>query len=184
MTARRLKIMARYARGRILDIGYAQMPNPHLEGDVIGLDPAEAPCPPNYRNVVVGTLDDAPFGDDEFDTVVAGEVIEHVEEPLKFLRNCRRLLKPGGRLVLSTINPFFPPIVLLNWLMIPRFYFAPDHVFEIAPRFLVRFLRETGFRLVKMRSGGTPLPIGGGRCIALPTPRALSFHVIYLAEAE
>ena len=26
--------------------------------------------------------------------------------------------------------------------------------------------------------------VGGGRCITMPTPRALSFHVIYVVEAE
>ena len=38
-------------------------------------------------------------------TMVAGiEVIEHVEAPINLLRNARRLLKPGGRIVLTTPN--------------------------------------------------------------------------------
>ncbi len=38
------------------------------------------------------------------DTIVAGEVIEHLEKPLEFLKECRRILKNKGRLVLTTPN--------------------------------------------------------------------------------
>jgi 2-polyprenyl-3-methyl-5-hydroxy-6-metoxy-1,4-benzoquinol methylase len=43
----------------------------------------------------------------QFDAIVAGEVIEHVENPGMLLRNLRRHLKSGGRLIISTPNPFF-----------------------------------------------------------------------------
>jgi 2-polyprenyl-6-hydroxyphenyl methylase / 3-demethylubiquinone-9 3-methyltransferase len=39
-----------------------------------------------------------------FDAVLALEVVEHVAEPNQFLRNCAALVKPGGLLVLSTLN--------------------------------------------------------------------------------
>lgn len=41
-----------------------------------------------------------------FDTIVAGELIEHLDSPGTFLRNIRRHLQPDGHLVLSTPNPF------------------------------------------------------------------------------
>jgi 2-polyprenyl-3-methyl-5-hydroxy-6-metoxy-1,4-benzoquinol methylase len=46
----------------------------------------------------------AQLGHDSFDLVTAIEVIEHVESPIGFLRNVRRLLAPGGVAVITTPN--------------------------------------------------------------------------------
>lgn len=48
----------------------------------------------------------AQFADESVDAVIAGEVFEHVlNHPLGLLRELRRVLRPGGTLVLSTPNP-------------------------------------------------------------------------------
>ncbi|MGO8953617.1 MAG: bifunctional 2-polyprenyl-6-hydroxyphenol methylase/3-demethylubiquinol 3-O-methyltransferase UbiG [Rhodomicrobium sp.] len=39
-----------------------------------------------------------------FDAVIASEVVEHVADVDSFLRTCRALCKPGGLLILSTLN--------------------------------------------------------------------------------
>jgi 2-polyprenyl-3-methyl-5-hydroxy-6-metoxy-1,4-benzoquinol methylase len=44
------------------------------------------------------------LGEEKFALVTAVEVIEHVETPIGFLRNARRLLQAGGRLVITTPN--------------------------------------------------------------------------------
>jgi len=44
------------------------------------------------------------IGEGQFSMVTAVEVIEHVEAPINLLRNARRLLKPGGRVVITTPN--------------------------------------------------------------------------------
>lgn len=45
-----------------------------------------------------------PFRDGEFDAVVSIEGIEHIERPFDFVRECRRVLKPGGLLAITTPN--------------------------------------------------------------------------------
>src|SRR5215210_9225113 len=42
-----------------------------------------------------------------FDVVTMGEIIEHVENPGLMMRNMRRHLKPGGKLIVTTPNAFF-----------------------------------------------------------------------------
>lgn len=43
-----------------------------------------------------------PFDNESFDYVVAGELIEHLKDPVGFISECMRVLKPGGYLAIST----------------------------------------------------------------------------------
>lgn len=43
--------------------------------------------------------------DDEFDTVMTAEVIEHLENPGEFLQNCRDHMEQDGRILVTTPNP-------------------------------------------------------------------------------
>lgn len=45
-----------------------------------------------------------PFADGEFDAMVSIEGIEHLENPSFFVRECARIVKPGGLVFLSTPN--------------------------------------------------------------------------------
>ena len=50
-----------------------------------------------------------------FDTIVAGELIEHLPNPGTFLENMSRHLKPDGPLVITTPNPFYSKQVWKIW---------------------------------------------------------------------
>lgn len=52
--------------------------------------------------VIVGTLDTAPVRESAYDIVAFTDVIEHVRQPLDFLRRVQTLLKPGGLAFLVT----------------------------------------------------------------------------------
>jgi 2-polyprenyl-3-methyl-5-hydroxy-6-metoxy-1,4-benzoquinol methylase len=58
--------------------------------------------------VIIADLDDpealSELAAGDFDVVTAGDVLEHLRDPLLVLRSCRRLLKPSGFLVVSVPN--------------------------------------------------------------------------------
>src|SRR5690606_24625687 len=106
----RLKRMARLAQhGAVaLDIGWAQTPNQFLSNKtVVGFDVDDRVLPNNYKSSVTGKVEEIAnlLPSESFDVILAGELIEHLETPYEFLRDCLALLRPGGKLVLSTPNP-------------------------------------------------------------------------------
>lgn len=54
--------------------------------------------------VITGELTDQSFESEAFDAIAMSHVIEHVGDPAALLSRCRKLLKPGGRLVMLTPN--------------------------------------------------------------------------------
>jgi SAM-dependent methyltransferase len=65
--------------------------------------------------------------DEQFDLVVAGEVIEHLDAPGLFLRNLARMLRPGGRCVVTTPNPWYINAILKNAIKGSTFLESVDH---------------------------------------------------------
>ena len=61
-----------------------------------------------------------PFVNDAFDVVISINVLEHVADPLSVLQECRRVLRPGGRLYLH-FPPFYSPwgAHLDGWIKFP-----------------------------------------------------------------
>ena len=71
----RHKLMAGYAKkGKTLDVGFGNVPNQFLKNP-IGIDLGKAPKPKNYSKVVVGDACNMPFENEEFDNILAGEII-------------------------------------------------------------------------------------------------------------
>lgn len=176
----RLKKMARFASGKILDIGFAALPNRFLKGDVYGLD-IDAPnsIPPNYKGSFVHDATRLVELGEKFDTIVAGEIIEHLDNPHAFLAGCFDVLNPGGVLLISTPNPYHPPMALLESLMIRRFYYDLGHVNIFLPRFLIRLIERYGFKDVRMYSGGFVPPFLKWD---IPAPYPLCEHNIYIGR--
>lgn len=74
---------------------------------VIGLDTdARAVASARSRGLDVrrGTVQSHHFSDETFDVITISHVIEHVLDPLGLLRECYRILRPGGSLYLVTPN--------------------------------------------------------------------------------
>jgi 2-polyprenyl-3-methyl-5-hydroxy-6-metoxy-1,4-benzoquinol methylase len=83
-----------------------------------------------------------------FQTIVAGEIIEHLENPGRFLRNMRRHLTDDGVLIVSTPNPFYAGSAWKIWR-----YGKPavheDHMGWQDPTTLTQLLLRTGFEPIE-----------------------------------
>ena len=56
---------------------------------------------------LVGDLEDLPFKNNSFDTIICSEVIEHLLEPERAFREFGRVLKSRGFLIVTTPNPLY-----------------------------------------------------------------------------
>ena len=54
---------------------------------------------PGYRHLCLGNACHMPFADEEFQTVLAVSVLEHLSQPQEVLAEVSRILQPGGHLV-------------------------------------------------------------------------------------
>jgi ubiquinone/menaquinone biosynthesis C-methylase UbiE len=105
-----------------------------------------------------------------FDLVLCTEVIEHIPQSVAALRGMRRLLKPGGVLVLSTPQRFSPLELAAKIAFLPgviqlvrKVYREPvletGHVNLMTARTVQRQLRIAGFELVEQHRSGMYLPL-------------------------
>ena len=93
--------------------GILSEPLARLGADVTGIDPVEesiGAARAHAQSLSLSITYRAATAEDlvreglVFDAAVASEVVEHVADVPSFLRTCRALLKPGGLLILSTLN--------------------------------------------------------------------------------
>jgi len=85
----------------------------------------------------------------KFDTIVAGELIEHLSNPGLFLERAKKHLTEGGRLVLTTPYPFSLLYTLYALFKFPKTCQNPEHTCWFCPRTIGELARRSGFRIVK-----------------------------------
>jgi len=96
-------------------------------------------------HVVVGH--ELPFEDGSFDVVTAWSVIEHVADVRASLAEWRRLLRPGGVLVVDTSDALCWKVRLLGARY--RRFWSPHHSYVFTPENLGRLMEQAGFELLR-----------------------------------
>ncbi|NJP07611.1 MAG: methyltransferase domain-containing protein [Chloroflexaceae bacterium] len=182
---RRLALLAEAAIGpTVLDIGYVSLPNPYLQDlTCVGFDkrlPDEHGMP--YQEAIRGDVQDIAhiLAGRQFDSILCGELIEHLENPYQFLRDVHGLLADHGRLILSTPNPLGFPVFVCELLRIKRFFYTRWHTYYFLPRWVERLLDHTGYEVLQIRPVGLWL---SGVALAV-VPVALSYQVVYVARKK
>lgn len=95
---------------------------------------------------VIGDVVEVPFSGGSADAVVATAVIEHLEEPGRLLVECRRILRPGGLVVLTTPEPMMERISAKIGLLKES---GHHHTFDLHT--LHSLLSEAGFTVLETR---------------------------------
>jgi len=133
----------------------------HAGADVVGADVAEAALAraraarPELAFDLVPIDGPLPYEDSTFALVWASEVIEHVADTARWFAAVRRVIAPGGRLLLTTPAHGRVGMALRG---VER-YSEPlgDHLHLYTRRSLVEVLSDFGFSEIEVRSrGGLP----------------------------
>lgn len=107
--------------------------------------------------IIQGTLDADELQGCRFDVITLWDVIEHLNDPSAALDKLYRLLKPGGLVVVHTMNIDS----LTAKIMGPRWPWLMDmHIHYFSRRTLVKFLKKSGFEVIWTGAQGRYLSLG------------------------
>ena len=98
-----IKNYAKNIDGRILDVGCGKKPYRSLFmcSEYIGLEIDTEEGKKNNNADFFYNGESIPFDDASFDAIICNQVLEHVFSPDSFIRELHRVLKAGGKLILS-----------------------------------------------------------------------------------
>lgn len=143
-------------KGHLLDIGTAGGSFIHVAAQrgwtVSGCEPNKWLCEWGNRtyglDIRPGTHFEQHYPDAAFDVVTVWDVLEHAADPTAFLKECRRILKPGGLLVVNypDIGTWIAKLMGRRWPML-----ISVHLYFFTPATLKDLLARTGFAVVHMR---------------------------------
>lgn len=80
-----------------------------------------------------------------FDLVSVLAVLEHIEDPLSFLKTIRKYLKPGGILYLEVPNANDYLVSVFDIPGYRDFYYREPHIFYFSAKTLFRLMKKAGF---------------------------------------
>jgi SAM-dependent methyltransferase len=138
------------ARNRVLDVGCGMgetlLFHRARGSEAIGIEAdqnAQRAAQAHGLEIVQGVFREGLFPAASFDYVTMDQVLEHLPAPETALREARRLLRPGGRVVLSTPHGagMGPRLFGSRWLH----WHAPYHLHYFSRRSLDRLARDSGF---------------------------------------
>lgn len=104
---------------------------------------------------VVSSAETLPYRDASFDAVFAGEIVEHLLDPGAALREWLRVLRPGGRLVLTTPNRRH----LMARLTGREEVCNPEHLFEFSRAELIAAIERAGGRVRRVEGLHLAVPV-------------------------
>ena len=146
--------------GRVLDLmasWESHLPAEHGLGDLVGLgmNAEELSANPLFAEHRVHDLNlrpQLPYADAEFDAVICSLSVEYLTKPFEVFAEVARVLRPGGRFIVTFSNRWFPPKVIRAWEGMHEFerpglvleYFLRDDLFDGLETWSIRGLPRPG----------------------------------------
>jgi SAM-dependent methyltransferase len=109
-------------------------------------------------SIAVGRAERTPFAPASFEVVTLWDVLEHLLDPHAAMAEITRLLRPGGRVALTTgdVGSLAARVSGGRW----HLYTIPEHLFFYSREGLRRLLDAHGLRVVRMRAETDRYPLG------------------------
>lgn len=135
-----IKNHSKILSGNLLDVGCGAGPYKQYftQSNYIGLDYPnyDKDIPPNNALNIAGNVMFLPFKDGSFDGLICTQVLEHVPKPWEAVVQMGRVLKPGGKLLLTV--PFFYPL-----------HDEPYDYFRFTSHGVGQLISEAGFKILE-----------------------------------
>jgi 2-polyprenyl-3-methyl-5-hydroxy-6-metoxy-1,4-benzoquinol methylase len=188
--------------GRVLDVGsssgYLAEPLAQRGNTIVGLElePAAAKAAECFcEQVLVGDVEtmELPLEPGSFDVVLLGDVIEHLRDPIAALARLRPLLRPGGRLVLSTPNvanwAIRVSLLAGRWRYTDRGILDRSHTHLFTRATLAETIERAGYRVVRI---DYTVPVPGdsdvldalGRAVGRLRPSLFAYQFVAVAQTS
>ena len=144
------KNIRRYAKGKLLDLGCGKVPLYIVYKDYISdsvcVDWGNTLHKNEHLDFECDLTKRLPFKDQEFDTVILSDVLEHIPRPEYLWKEISRVLTEGGRIIMNV--PFYYCL-----------HEQPHDYYRYTEFALRRFVENSGLKLIQLEA------IGGAPCV-------------------
>lgn len=147
--------------GNFLDVGcgngYYLLVMKYLGMNTYGVEPGEFDLDQNVKynlNIFNGNLIEAHFSENFFDVITLNHVLEHVNNPLEYMSELYRILKPGGYLVIGV-----PLSDSLAFSVFGKYWAqldTPRHLFCFSKTNLIDYAKKSNFKIIDFRYNSAP----------------------------
>jgi 2-polyprenyl-3-methyl-5-hydroxy-6-metoxy-1,4-benzoquinol methylase len=129
-----------------------------------------------------GTLEQQKYPSRHFDVITLNHVFEHVPDPVGTLRELKRILKPGGRIIMAVPNNRS-----LAYMMFGRFWASldtPRHLSVHTPKSMRIAAKKAGLRLNSIRYISFPFQFQASLAYALHPHALQPLETMWIGESR
>lgn len=154
-------ILRKYLKGKMLDLGCGNVPYYEFYKDYIDenicVDWENTLHKNELLDIECDITQPLPFKDNEFDSILSSAVLEHLYNPIDCIKECNRILKPGGYFILSSNFSYWEHEAPFDYLRHSQYFFQ-------------RVAKENNFIIKEI------IPCGDGLCCIADITRKIYFN--------